>query len=347
MVDTTEYTILILDQFGRVRQLNQAARSLLKNNYEEIVGCKVDNISSSPPLLKIVELVSNTLETHSSSSCHVHDELRGNVWEITAIPVIGQTASMEQIVIVARDVTQKQRSDLMAIAGALIVSVAHQVRNPLFGISSALDVLEALFGDREEYQAYFTVLRREVQSLSELMQELLEYSKPPIQELSPGIIEDVIAHAINSCIPLAEQSGIEIISHIQRGLAPILMDKKHLAQAFVNLLENAIQHSRSGGAVMVEVKETHINNQHWIECSVKDNGPGFPQGDLHRVFEPFFTRRRGGTGLGLPIAQRVIAEHGGNIWAGNRSEGGAIIKCTLRSVAADQKCTERFGSGKE
>jgi signal transduction histidine kinase len=101
----------------------------------------------------------------------------------------------------------------------------------------------------------------------------------------------------------------------------MLMDAARLMQAFENLIINAIQHSKSGSEVFVEVRR----NGEFIECAVRDRGPGFHPDDLPRVFEPFFTRRRGGTGLGLAIVQRIIEEHGGTLHAANGESGGAIV----------------------
>jgi signal transduction histidine kinase len=98
-----------------------------------------------------------------------------------------------------------------------------------------------------------------------------------------------------------------------------------LPQIFSNLIRNAIQHSCPGATVHVEAGEVILDNRLWIECWVKDSGPGFQTEDLPRIFDPFFTKRRGGTGLGLSIAQRIAQEHGGKIAASNRSEGGAEI----------------------
>jgi signal transduction histidine kinase len=104
-----------------------------------------------------------------------------------------------------------------------------------------------------------------------------------------------------------------------------MMDDKRLPQVYSNLIKNAIQHSSSGATVDIEAEEINLDNRLWVECRVKDSGTGFQIEDLPRVFDPFFSQRRGGTGLGLSIAQRIVQEHGGKITASNRSEGGAEI----------------------
>jgi signal transduction histidine kinase len=333
--DEAEYTVLLVDQFDRMVQLNQVAKGGLKKHSSEIIGQNIETIGYEQPWRKIAELVRHVKKARSGLSCQVMDEPRGTTWNITVNPVARQEVSIDQIVIVARDVTQQRQRDALAMVGALITSVAHQVRNPLFGISSALDVLEVLFGDREEYREYFSILRSGVYNLNVLMQDILEYSIPPIKELSPGDIEDVIAQAISSCKPLAVQSDVKIVSNIQKRIAPIPIDKNRLVQAFVNILENAIQHSPSGETVIVEARMACLENQGWIECLVRDKGPGFSPDDLPKVFEPFFTRRREGTGLGLPIAKQIVKEHGGDIGVGNGSEGGAIIKIVFEFAVND------------
>jgi signal transduction histidine kinase len=218
-----------------------------------------------------------------------------------------------------------QRSEIMAAMGSLVVGVAHEVRNPLFAISSTLDALEARFADRPEYQRYLDVFHTEVDRLTTLMQELLEYGKPPTLELIPDSPEEAFAQALRSCTPLATHMNVHIVPPSYRETGLVRMHRQRLVQVFQNLLENAIQHSPPGGEVVVEIEEVSLDGQDWISYMIKDAGPGFHLEDLPRVFEPFFTRRRGGTGLGMSIVQRIVEEHGGTITAGNRPGGGAVV----------------------
>jgi signal transduction histidine kinase len=221
------------------------------------------------------------------------------------------------------------RSERMAVMGSLVAGVAHEVRNPLFGMSSTLDAFEARFGARQEFQPYLRMLRGELNRLSELMRELLEYGRPTSVDLSPDRIDGVIAEAIHACEPLAKRTNVEIVNHIRQAFPPVLMDRRRLLQALQNLFENALQHSSSGGIVEVAAQTVRDENAVWIDCVIRDSGPGFPPDDLQRIFEPFFTRRRGGTGLGLSIVQRIVEEHHGAISAGNRPEGGGVMAMRL------------------
>jgi signal transduction histidine kinase len=176
------------------------------------------------------------------------------------------------------------------------------------------------------------VLRGELNRLTELMRELLEYGRPLSSELTPQSIEDVIAESVEACAALAKRANVEIANEIRAALPPVYMDRHRLLQVFHNLLENAVQHSPPGGIVTVEAETVRDDGQDWVDCVITDSGPGFQTEELQRIFEPFFTRRRGGTGLGLSIAQRIIEEHHGTIAASNRLGRGAVMTVRLPSA---------------
>jgi signal transduction histidine kinase len=111
------------------------------------------------------------------------------------------------------------------------------------------------------------------------------------------------------------------------------MDRPRLERAFENVLRNALQMSKRGGEVRVETRVLADAGRGWVECTIRDCGPGFAEEDLPKVFEPFFTRRSGGTGLGLPIVQRVLEQHGGSVTVGNHAQGGAVVVARLPVLA--------------
>jgi signal transduction histidine kinase len=226
-----------------------------------------------------------------------------------------------------------RRSETMSAMGSLVAGVAHEVRNPLFGISSTIDALEARLGPREETQRHLGVLRGEVERLNKLMHELLNYGRPVDAPRTPGSISAVLDEAIRACAAEARAAEIAIEPRFTVGDACVAIDRVAMVQVFRNLLENAIQHSPPGGAVSVEAEVACHEGRPFLQCVVSDAGPGFREQDLGRVFDPFFTRRRGGTGLGLSIVRRIVDQHEGHVWAANRPERGAVV--TVRLPLAD------------
>lgn len=226
-----------------------------------------------------------------------------------------------------------RRSESMAAMGALMAGVAHEVRNPLFGISSTLDAMEANAETNAQADRYREVLRREVVRLNKLMTDLLEYGRPPSNEFACGQLDKLVAEAIRVCTPAAEAAGVMLDNAAKACEVTLPMNHGRLLQVFVNLIENAIQHAPVGSTVCVQA-EPHGDAAHdgWVECCVRDHGQGFAEEDIPHLFEPFFTRRRKGTGLGLAIVQRIVDEHRGRIEASNHPDGGAAM-CVYLPVA--------------
>ncbi|MEJ7575679.1 MAG: PAS domain S-box protein [Pyrinomonadaceae bacterium] len=336
-----KFPVLIVDFAGKVRRLNLAARELAGIGFKEIMGRAVETIGICQPWQESAELVKLIRKSRQTQNCQVRDEADGKSWDITGNLVPGFGDDEESVILIARDITWRveletsmRQSEMMSVMGSLVAGVAHEVRNPLFGMSSVLDAFEVRFGNRVEYQRYTGILRDQLNRLNELMEELLEYGKPYKEEFFRGAIEDVLAHSIRSCKSLAERSNVNIVSSIDGDLTPVMMERRRLPKVFMNVIENAIRHSPAEAEVAVCVKKICKENLMWIDCTVQDSGPGFKAEDLPRIFEPFFTRRRGGTGLGLSIVQRIVEEHKGMIAVGNRPEGGAFVTVSLPAAAA-------------
>ena len=165
------------------------------------------------------------------------------------------------------------------------------------------------------------MLRSEIDRLTLLMEELLEYGKPFHGELYSASLNDMINRSIRACLPAAEAAQVSLVNDVSDSLPRIMVDRRRLSRVFINLIQNAIQHSPSKGIVTVEAHIVSEGNQDWIDCAIKDVGSGIQEEDVAKIFEPFFSKRRGGTGLGLAIAQKTMEEHGGKLFAENNTEG--------------------------
>jgi PAS domain S-box-containing protein len=327
-----DFPVLIVDLEGTVRRLNQAAEEIAGLNSEQVIGREISEIGSCQPWLKAAELIRTIRGNGTSTSAEVRDKASGKTWAITLYLIHEFGSAGERAILIAQDITKRteleaslHRSEMMSLLGSLVAGVAHEVRNPLFGISSILDAFETRFSDRTDYLRYTNVLRDEVGRLTVLMEELLEYGRPFRGEFYPASLAEVIAKSLRACVPAADVAQVRLVNNTEAKLPTIMVDRRRLSKVFVNLIENAIQHSTSGAEVRVEAFEREELGQHWLDCSVSDSGPGILDEDLPMIFEPFYSKRRGGTGLGLAIAQRIMTEHGGQLIAGNNPGGGACM----------------------
>jgi PAS domain S-box-containing protein len=336
--DAITHPVMLLEIDGKIIRVNEAARDLAGLTYEQVLHRPVAFLWRSEPWRAICTLLPQVEATAEAAATQARDE-QGRTWDVSLSPV---TSPDEQrgVVVVARDITDLvrlqeslRRCETMSAMGALVAGVAHEVRNPLFGISATLDAFASRFKRRTEYRRYLDILQGEVGRLSELMQQLLDYGKPFRLVLSPEAPREVMRVALAACAPLAAQAGVELVAEEDASslpsLPPVPMDRNRILQVFQNLLENAIQHSPAGARVEFRAATAGLGERDAVRFTVEDAGPGFRPEDLPHIFEPFFTRRRGGTGLGLSIVQRIVEHHEGEIATANRPEGGAAVAVTL------------------
>ena len=327
-----DFPVLIIDLNGIVKRSNEAAERIAGSDPDQIIDQPIGELGNHEPWKKATELIATIRSTHSPVTEEVKCQATGKTWSLTLYLINEFGSAGQRAIFVAQDITKRaeleaslRQSEMMSLLGSLVAGVAHEVRNPLFGISSILDAFETRFSDRTEYLRYTNVLRDEIGRLTLLMEELLEYGKPFRGELYLVSMEEMVARSIRACMPAAEVAQVTLESHVEDGLPKVRIDRRRLSKVFVNLIENAIQHSRAGGTVSVEARKVVDGKQEWVECAVRDTGSGILDEDLPRIFEPFFSKRRGGTGLGLAIAQRIMEEHAGRLIAGNNPDIGACM----------------------
>ena len=327
-----DFPVLIVDLAGTIKRANQAAEQIVGISAEQILGKTVSQLGENQPWKKAIELIANIRENPAPVAEEVKDEASGKTWAITLYHVNEFGSAGERAILISQDITKRaeleaslRQSEMMSLLGSLVAGVAHEVRNPLFGISSIIDAFETRFADRTEYLRYTNVLRDEIGRLTILMEELLEYGKPFRGDLYLVSMEEMVARSVRACMPAADVAQVNLESKVEDSLPKIRIDRRRLSKVFVNLIENAIQHSPQKSTVTIEAHRINDGNHEWVQCAIKDSGAGIQAEDLPKIFEPFFSKRRGGTGLGLAIAQRIMQEHGGKLIAGNNPEGGACM----------------------
>ncbi len=336
--DSVDTSLLILDRDGRITRINRAARDLLGMDYPEVLGRRIEDLAPRGLWETGAEVVEIARRTGAPASAHTADEAGGRTWDLSACLSARAPVGDERMILAVRDITRLvalqeslRRSETMSAMGSLVAGVAHEVRNPLFSISAAFDVLEIELGDREDYAEWAKLLRLQVVRLSQLMQDLLDYGKPTLLNPTAADPGETIRRALNSCAALARERGVTLVESLFPEIPRLEMDAGRMEQVFENLVANAIQHSPPGGRVRVAARLGPARDAP-VEFTVEDEGTGLAEADISRLFEPFFSRRQGGTGLGLSIVQRIVEAHGGRVAAANRAAGGAVFEISLPLV---------------
>ncbi len=238
-----------------------------------------------------------------------------------------------------RDIMEVQlrQFDKMKLLGQMAAGVAHEVRNPLNAI---LAITEALFqdiGDNPEYKPFLDHIRTQVDRLSQLMGDLLDLGKP----IGPSSLHREFLPAICTAAvdlwkqtPISQSHKVRLILPAGQDYMSVMADSSKLQQVFLNLLENAAQHSPEGSEIRFVISTPKKTT---ARICVIDQGTGVPPENLQRVFEPFFTTRKRGNGLGLSIVKNIIQALGGDvIIRNNEIPPGCIVEIVMPIVCEGQ-----------
>ncbi len=218
---------------------------------------------------------------------------------------------------------------------AIAAGIAHEVRNPLNALQINLGILEEeiseLVPDRTSH--VFEVIGKiagELRSLDNFVTEFLRFARPPRLNREPVAVQPLLADLVNFIGPECSRKGVSLSLAVPAGPRTVVGDAFQLKHAVLNLVLNALQATPAGGTITIETGgEGRV-----LEVRVRDSGEGMDEGVLPRATDAFFTTREGGTGLGLPIARRIVEAHGGTLALQSREGEGTVATLSVPAAAA-------------
>jgi two-component system sensor histidine kinase HydH len=217
------------------------------------------------------------------------------------------------------------RAGKLAVVGEMAAIMAHEVRTPLGILKSSAQLLERRDDLSPQDRELTAFISSESERLNRLVTTLLECATPRPPEFRPHDLHAILSHVVSLVATKAEKRAIEI--QLEEGAAdPILTcDREQIIQVFLNLLINSVQHVPEGGQVRLATEDV----QSALLVQLEDDGPGISETERERVFDPFFTGRDGGVGLGLTIVRQIVEAHGGEISVSRGRLGGACFNIRL------------------
>lgn len=224
-----------------------------------------------------------------------------------------------------------QRAEKLATIGKVAAGIAHEIRNPLTTVKGFLQILESRqeASGREDEHSLTEMMLSEIQKVDELVQELLLLARPHHLDMEFFCMSDLIEELRGHVVSEADRMGIESHFEIEDKLF-LQADRQMILRLLHHLIKNALEAMDAGGKLTVLVK----NQSPWCEMYISDTGPGIPYYQIDKIFDAFYTTKEKGTGLGLPICQRIVADHGGDIRVSSKGFGSTF--CVRLPLAKEE-----------
>jgi PAS domain S-box-containing protein len=331
--------VIFVEQNGHIVYMNPSGLSLLGyDSLSEVEGKKLSSLISGFSTMN-VGIPSNTEAKFIRKDGTLFDV------EVTFFETTyqGETATQG----LARDITESknlriaaQRMERLAALGELSATLAHEIRNSLGSISLNFRNLVDHLEIPEPYQRTFKNIELGIQKIQEIMNGILNFARPVQPTLKLVDIRKVIESSLHGVEKELESSDIKIERKYEDQIPELLLDPGQIHQVFVNLYLNAKQAMQFGGTLIVEAAaRTDV-----VEVIVEDTGKGIPPENLEKIFNPFFTTRSEGIGLGLAIVSRILEQHKSQIFVTSESGSGTrfTIRFPLHAPETPTQRTEQF-----
>jgi PAS domain S-box-containing protein len=334
--------IVTVDLEGRVVTINPAAELMSGFFAGEAIGRYCSELFSHTA--EIGELLMETLTTHAGIAGVPLTLRRRNG---STVPVEFSTAPLRAgegkdlgVVGILRDVSvvrqlesELRRSDRLAAVGTLAAGLAHEIKNPLTSLLTFSRHLQRRFDDEAFREKFQRVVPHELERINSIVERLLELSRPARLDFQPVRVAALLERVIELYADECEAKGIRVAREYARDLPRVDADPETLYRALVNLVRNAIEATGSGRITLRAGWATGdrlpTRRARLISIEVEDDGAGIPDADAERVFNPFFTTKDTGTGLGLALTHKIVEDHGGTVhfWSGRGR--GTTFRITL------------------
>jgi len=335
LLDSLTDGIVVTDRDHRVMLHNKSAERLFPFEGDDLGDkplwdCLLDRDLS--------EFFSSTLRNQEKVSDREFALVNGatRVVSVSILPLVSE-GSVQGNVVHIEDVTEKRskearlrRAESLASLTTLAAGVAHEIKNPLGSMGIHLQLIQKKIAgkdciDPKEIAQHLVVIGEEVDRLNRIVVDFLFAVKPMDTRLEDGDINAVITELLEFVRPELDQAGVQIEMNLSPAVPRLRIDPRFIKQALLNLVKNAVAAMPDGGILRVE--SARSGNE--VVIRISDTGSGIPEQIMDKIFEPYFTTKPFGTGLGLTIVFKIVKEHFGDISVTSREGEGTTVSISL------------------
>jgi len=315
--------LIAVNSRGEITTFNLAAEEITGKTAAEVMGKNAAEVLA-PELNQVLE---QSLEKEMGvRDLEVELTFHGRNRFLTCnsatveLPYTGEKG----LIIIISDVTrikelerEKSQVERLASLGEMAAGIAHEVKNPLVSIKTFAELLPERYGDQEFRDNFSRMVIQEIERINKLIMELLNFSKSAKGVYHELNLVSLLDEVLDLLSPQLEAQKIELLKGYQQDNYYVLADKDQLKQAFLNICLNGIQAMREGGYLKIDLTQ----NTSWVKIEINDTGPGISSQEREKIFNPFYTTKIDGIGIGLSISHKIITEHGGTVQLYSNSRG--------------------------
>jgi PAS domain S-box-containing protein len=326
--------VAITDQRGIINYVNDEFCRISKFRRAELIGQDHRIINSAYHSKDFIRELWTTIASGQVWKGELRNRAKdGSIYwvDTTIVPFLNSDGKPYQYVAIRHDITQRkvaeeqvlqqavelQRAAQLSIVGELAAGLAHEIKNPLAGIQGAVDILIRRRDKNDPEREALEGMRHEVERIDGTVSALLGRARPRVVSVRETSLPETVERAVN--LARSQSAGGHVRIEFERPDEPITvpLDPAQIEDAVLNLIINAIEATAGNGEVKIRVASSEADDAEESEgavlIEVSDNGRGISESDLQRIFNPFFTTRTEGTGLGLPAVRRIARAHGGRV----------------------------------
>lgn len=315
--------IVVTDPEFRITLANQYTLDFFARESDDVIGMGLDHLC---PV--VYNQIMAGIDADEVSGLGLHQRTVGfkrfDLKQADGVPAghIITFIDISEVEKVRKEMRQKER---LATMGEVVARVAHEMRNPLFGISASAQILAMELPLSPEQKELMASILTEGRRMNHMVDELLDCSKEMrLKKVSFDFVK-AVRDAISFNQPLILEKRLSLHKTLTEEEIPVTADPERIRQVLVNLLKNAIDAVPEGGNISACLQR--LDNK--VGVTIGDSGPGIPEQSLEKIFDIFYTTKKGGTGLGLPISRKIMEAHDGSLVAGNDPDGGAVFTVML------------------
>jgi PAS domain S-box-containing protein len=339
--------VIFIDPSDKITMCNKEIENAWKVKREDIINKSVKD-GQIPYIGGVASKITEKFRKGIETSQHQEIRIDGGFLYNTYSAVSDHNGKYWGTVLTSHDITERKNlehqllhSERLATMGEMSAKVAHEIRNPLSSISLNTELLYDEISNfngekKREAENLIQSILNEVDSLTEMSDEYLRFARFPKLETRPAFINDVLIELTKFFNKEMSQRGISLKENYASNLPKILLDTNQIKQAFLNIMKNSFESMPEGGKLSISTRLKDGN----IEVNITDTGAGINRSDIRRVFDPFYSLKAKGTGLGLALTMKTVEGHGGDIICKSTITKGTTMTVSLPVVSCVEEIIE-------